>query len=157
MNVREALLVAERISRKGIKDWYRTHPRDRQAYLDSVFDIASLRGRIFFRAFDSLTNDQKWGAMAGALKTAIARFTPGDCHHVVYPEGLQAGPRRQLRIDLKNRGCERVSVDACRFETEPEIRLADALAGYVRAELYRGDGQRSVLTNLPDWLLDLDG
>ena len=38
---------------------------------------------------------------------------------------------------------------------DPEVRLADALAGYVRAELYR-DGERAELNNLPDWFVSLE-
>lgn len=37
------------------------------------------------------------------------------------------------------------------FQVHPEVRLADAIAGYVRGEIYRGDSQRSTLTTLPGW------
>lgn len=155
-NIRAALVEAERVSGKGIKDWYRTHPKDKQAYLEQVFDLASLHGRIFFAAFDFSTSKGKWHARANACESAIRVFTPGDCQHLMYVEGLGGSQSREkLRRELRERGCERVKVEPCPFDTEPEIRLADALAGYVRAELYRGDKQRAILTNLPDWLVEL--
>ena len=128
----------------------------RETYLEAVLDIPALRGRIFYRAFDALASNEKWGARVDTLESAIAAFTPGDCHHAMFPEGLTGNPRWQLRNDLKKRGCDGVTVGSAQFHSDPEVRLADAIAGYVRGELYRGDGQRAALTNIPDWFVDLE-
>ncbi len=155
-NVRRLLMAAESVSRKGLSDWRKTRPEQvRARYLEAVFEIQALRGRIFYCAFDRLTKDQYWPARADTLKAAISTFTPGNCHHLMAHEGLQRGPRQQLRIDLARRGCEGVTVASAQFYEDPEVRLSDAIAGYVRGELYRGDGQRAALTNIPDSFVDL--
>jgi hypothetical protein len=156
-NIKSQLLEAESRSKKYLSDWYHTRPvSTRERYLDAVLDISALRGRIFYRAFDTVAPNEKWGARVDTLESAINAFTPGDCHHAMFPEGLMGNPRHQLRMDLRRRGCDRVTVESAQFSAEPEVRLSDAIAGYVRGELYRGDGGRAILTNIPDWFLDLD-
>lgn len=156
-NIHNRLLEAERISKKNRTDWHRTHPHAvRERYLEAVFEIESIRSRIFFRPFDVLAPDEQWGARIGALDAAIRTFTTGRCQHAMYPEGLTRRPREQLMDELKSKGRERVTQHAALFEVDPEVRLADALAGYIRAELYRGDGQRAALTNIPDWFVNLE-
>ncbi len=156
-NVRRQLMEAERVSKKGLSDWHQSRPPSvREKYMEAVLDIRALRGRIFYCAFDCLTPDLYWNARVHTLRAAISVFTPGNCHHAMAHEGLQSNPRRRLGIDLANRGCERVTVDSAQFHAEPEVRLSDAIAGYVRGELFRGDGQRAPLTNLPDSFVDLE-
>lgn len=156
-NVHRLLLLAERISRKELRDWYRTRPRSvRELYIDAVLDIPGVQARIFYCPFDSLTSSGYWKARVATLAAAIGVFTPGNCHHRVAHEGLQSNPRRQLRIDLTNHGCDRVTVESAQFHAQPEVRLSDAIAGYVRGELYRGDGQRAQLTNIPHAFVNLE-
>lgn len=155
-NIREALLEAEKKSKKGIRDWRKTDSGAREKYIDSVLAIPGLNGRIFYHPFDSLTSKEYWDARLVTLTRSIGIYTPGDCHHQMFPEGLQGKPRNQLKYDLKNNGCERVTVESAQLIMDPEVRLSDALAGYIRGELYRGDGQRAALTNLPDWFLNLE-
>lgn len=154
-NVNRALLEAEKKSKKGIMDWHSAPPRVREAYLEEVLAIEAIRGRVFYHPFDALLAKDYWRARVTALSAAINRYTPGDCQHRMLPEGLKSNPRHQLRTDLKKCGCERVTVESAQLIMDPEVRLADALAGYVRVELYR-DGERAVLHNLPDWFLSLE-
>lgn len=154
-NIRQALIEAERLSKKKLTDW-RTTPADyRERYLEAILQISGLHGRIFYRAYDSIAMGDHGGARVETLRGAISKFTPGDCHHEMYHEGLQSKPRHLLRKELRERGCERVTVETAQFIMDPEVRLSDAIAGYVRAELYRGHGQRAPLTNLPDWFIEL--
>ena len=155
-NINRLLLEAENLSGKGLRDWRCTKPDSvRQRYLDAALSIPWLTGRVFYRAFDSQSASDRWPHRVDTLRAAIAMFTPGDCHHQIAHEGLTSNPRRQLRIDLMTRGCERVTVESADFLSGPEVRFSDALAGYVRSELYRGNGQRALLTNLPDSFVNL--
>ena len=156
-NITQQLMDAERISQKGLADWHGTHPPNiRERYLDAVLGIESLHGRFFFYPFDSLAPNEYWEARVSALAAAISVYTPGNCHHMMQHEGLKSNPRFQLRSDLRKRGCAGVSVETAQFVAEPEVRLSDAVAGYVRGELYRGDGSRAILTNVPDWFVNLE-
>jgi hypothetical protein len=156
-NVHRSLLEAERLSKKQLSDWRRTRPESaRERYIDAVLDVPGLQARIFYCPFDSLGPSEYWLARLETLVAAIAVFTPGNCHHRMAHEGLQSNTRRQLRIDLMNRGCDGVTVESAQFHAEPEVRLSDAIAGYVRGELYRGDGQRAVLTNIPHSFVNLE-
>jgi hypothetical protein len=155
-NVSRALLEAEQSTQKGRRDWFRT-PRDkRERYLEAVLGINSIRGRIFYCPFDCISKSQYWQARLDALGAAIIVFTPGHCQHLMAHDGLQGNSRHQLRRGLSTNGHTGVVVESGQFENDPEIRLADAIAGYVRSELYRGDGQRSALTNIPDFFVDLE-
>lgn len=156
-NITDALVRAERSSKKGLTDWHKTHSASaRQNYLDAVLNIEALRDRFFFCPYDSLAAGGYWDARLQTLAAAINVFTPGDCHHVMFHEGLQGRPRFNLRKGLRDCGCEAVSVETAQFVMDPEVRLSDAIAGYVRGELYRGDGQRAVLTNIPDGFVNLE-
>ena len=155
-NIREALFEAEQKSKKGLKDWRKTDTVARERYIDAVLAIPGLRGRVFYRPFDSLVSKEYWEARVVTLARAIQIYAPRDCHNQMFPEGLTGNPRNQLRHDLRKKGCERVTVESAQFIMDPEVRLSDALAGYIRGELYRGDGQRAVLTNLPDWFSNVE-
>jgi hypothetical protein len=159
INVRDALLQAEGTSRKGhFADWRCTTAQARADYIDAVLGIPAIKGRVFFQGFDALPNGQRSDVNVSTLSAAIRTYTPGNCHHQMMPEGFRsAGRRYNLRCELKKRGCEGVTVESADFIAHPEVRLADALAGYIRGELYREDGTRAVLTNLPDWFVDLQG
>ena len=157
-NVTKALLEAESRSKKGIKvDWRGTPTRIKADYMDIVLGIPGLRGRVFYHPFDSLRMHEHSNAREDTLQRVIARFTTGrDCHHAMHHEGLKGKPRHLLRLALQDRGCDGVTVETAELKSDPEVRLSDALAGYIRAELYRGDGNRAALTNLPDWFENLE-
>jgi hypothetical protein len=156
-NVNRYLLDAERHSGKGRSDWHKTRPDSMKArYLEAVLEIDAIRGRVFYYPFDVLHTREFFNARATALGAAITTFTPGDCHHRMFPEGLQGQPREQLKSALRAMGHKLVAAESAQFNTDPEVRLADALAGYIRGELYRGDGGRSQLTNLPDSFVNLE-
>jgi hypothetical protein len=155
-NIRKALAAAEQLSKKGLVDWNKSPAQMRERYIDAVLAIPGLHGRIFYLAVDSLPMPRHGEPRLQALNSAIGRFTTGDCHHQMFPEGMrQSRQRHALRKALIVCGCERVTVETAQFVMDPEVRLSDALAGYIRGELYRGDGERAKLTNLPDWFLDL--
>ena len=155
-NVRNALLEAEQGSRKGHADWFRTSHEKRERYIEAVLGIESLRRRIFFCPFDALLDSEYWGAIQTTLDAAICVYSTGRCHHLIAHEGLQGKTRFLLRRALMKRGHSRIGMDSGQLAKDPEIRLADAIAGYVRCELYRGDSQRAVLTNIPDFFENLE-
>lgn len=155
-NVHRNLLDAERSSCKRLLDWHKTSRESRERYIDAVLAISYLQARVFYCPFDSLANHEYPRVRAETLAAAIAVFTPGRCHHRIAHEGLQSRPRQQLRLALLGRGCERVTVESAQFFAEPEVRLSDALAGYIRGELYRDEQQRAALTNLPDLFVNLE-
>ena len=152
-SVIDSLVAAERRSGKGLRDWHKTDRRAREYYLSLVLDISDVD--IFYTAYDRLHSSACFGARADVLAAAIRRFSPGDCHHMVLPEGLKGAPRRQLLNMLIGAGCSRVTVESVDFFQNPEVRLADAMAGMIRAEIYRG-GNRAPLTNIPERFVDLE-
>jgi hypothetical protein len=117
--------------------------------------IQGLSARVFFSAFDRLRPQQYCQAREATLEAAIRFFTMGNCHHMMFHEGLNSAPRNQLRLALGQRNCQGVTVEPARLAAYPEVRLSDAIAGYIRGELFRGDGARAVLANLPDLFVDL--
>lgn len=156
-NIRNALIEAERISNKGLLDWHKSPPAVRERYIDAVLALPNLKGRVFYLPVDSMPMPRHGESRLYALNRAIEVFTTGDAHHQMFPEGLrQSKQRHLLRKALNACGKERVTVETAQFVMDPEVRLSDALAGYIRGEIYRGDGNRSELTNLPDWFINLE-
>jgi hypothetical protein len=158
-DIRRLLLEAESVSRKGaIKDWSKT-PRDRrERYLDALWGIPYLVGRVFYVPFDQLRADETWEPRLSTLARAIDKFTLGSgrCDHEIHPEGTTGQQRHAIRRVLLRRGYRNINMKGATFKKYPESRLADALAGYIREELYRGGDERSPLTNLPNWFENLE-
>lgn len=155
--VAQSLLEAEARSGKGTRDWHDVRdPGVRVDYIERVLSISALRDRIFFSARDRVVCAEYWGTRLDVLTAAIRAYSHGGrCHHEVFPEGLPLQPRLHLREDLKARGIRRLTVQSAAFDTNPEVRCADALANYVRVRLFHAERAGRLMPELPDWLVRL--
>lgn len=152
-NLHDHLVEIEQLTQKGRKDWFKTAPRVRERYIEAVRGLEMIR--VFYCPFDARIKTEISKARIDTLSAAIKVFTTGHCEHRIAYEGLKSKPREQLRKALSGMGHARVSAISAQIKEDPEVRLADALAGYIRSELYRG-GERMALTNLPDEFINLE-
>lgn len=154
--IREALLTAEQASGKGTTDWHSTKdPVIRSRYLELVLSIRSLTGRVFYGARDRLSPADYWEARLEVLALAVGSYSNAPCRYSVAHEGFTSNPREKLRRDLVKRGVRRLEITAGEMESKPEIRLVDALAGYIRGERFGGSRASSLFPNMPGWFVDL--
>jgi hypothetical protein len=149
---RHQLLHAESVSLKGKKDWHATkNQAQRVKYIETITDIAELRGCVFH---DCYRNNAKnyWSMTVDSLDRALTRFSCQQAA-IVFHQGFNSGSRNKLQKDLRERGHD-VSVASANQENLPEVRLADAVCGYLGVLESRGR-IANAYPDCPEWLVDL--
>jgi hypothetical protein len=138
--VRQALERLERASGKGVRKWSKATPRQRLAYLTAVFQLPALHGRLFAAHFTNTTT-----YLPCVLTTITQAVTAGAAGHpsraTVLIDGLQKTVRQEvaaaLRVQLQSHQIRVEKVRGLDEESDALMRLADALAGFVRHALER--------------------
>ncbi len=153
--VRETLLRAEDTSGKGTTDWNKTtDPLVRLDYIESVLGIECLRGRAFYRSHDAISPKKYWPARIATVVEAIKAFGEGYCRFEIAHEGLTVENRERLKRELRRLNLRRLETVTGKMMHKPEIRVADALAGYVRSKLFGGTAAIA-LPDIPRWFIKL--
>ena len=151
--VKDELEQAERASGKGKQDWKGTrHVPHRVNYIERVLAMENLRGTFFYAEY---TNNRKeyWAYTVEALVLAITRFGK-DRHNIVRHQGLNFKSRQKLKQALARSGYS-IEIQSG-SERRAEIRLADALSGYLGL-VRHNSGSRSAadFPNVPEWVVNL--
>ena len=143
---------AERASAKGKQDWKGTkNPKQRIDYLERIFAIEDLKGTIFYAAYENHEKDY-WSYTVDALSIAVARFAQNS-HSFIRHQGFNYKTREKLKAHLRMSGAS--------FEIQSgadkrcEIRLADALAGFIGVVKYSGSDSANLYPDIPEWFVDL--
>ncbi len=129
----EKLEAAETSSGKGKVKWHRSR-QGREAYIESIFS-ASIHFRVYYQTFTGPELSYEL-ATVQATANAIDAF----CHRegienykaTIVIDGLHRSVQHRMGKLLRNLGIRTKSVRGERDETNPMIRLADAIAGIVR-------------------------
>jgi hypothetical protein len=155
----ERLEAAETASGKGKVKWHRSR-QGREAYIESIFSD-NLHFRVYYQTF---TGSELSYELATVQATANA--IDAYCHSegiteykaTIVIDGLHRSLQHRIGKLLRNLGIRTKSVRGERDETNPMIRLADAVAGIVR-ESSEGNARfkairedlerRSSITKLP--------
>jgi hypothetical protein len=133
--VRQALERLERASGKGLRKWVKATPRQRLAYMTPVLQLPALHGRLFVAHFTDTT------AYVPCVLTAIARAVitgaaGQPARATILIDGLQKGIRQHaaaaLRAQLQPQQIRLEKVRGLNEQSDALMRLADALAGFVR-------------------------
>jgi len=148
--VRQALERLERASGKGRRKWMKATPRQRLAYLTAVLQLPALHGRMFAAHFTETTT-----YLPCILTTVTAAVTAGaagqPARATVLIDGLQKGLRQNvaaaLRAQLHPHQIRLEKVRGLDEQSDALMRLADALAGFVRHAL---EGRPALATLLAD-------
>jgi hypothetical protein len=130
-DARQFLERIERETGKGKRKWTASIPRQRHAYTQQIFQQDLLRGRLFYGHFERTTIYQP--CIIETIAGAIARVETGaDYQATILIDGLQKDERNPVATTLRRRGIRVKKVRGMRDESEPLLRLADAMAGFVR-------------------------
>lgn len=126
----------EQVTGKGTRKWQRTAFAQRLAYLRAVLGTLLFHGTIFFasyartHAYRDLTVD----ATAKAIRHK-AKDMEGGYETTVLVDGLDRKQERHMGTGLRRARLKIKKVKGVRDESDPLIRLADAIAGFVRDAL----------------------
>lgn len=144
---------AERVSCKGKQDWKGTkniHQRIR--YISEVLQIERLRGTVFYAAYEN-NKKEYWTYTVDALSMAIQRFA-ADRHSIVRHQGFNFKSREKLKKAMSDAGCS-FEIQSGSQQKRAEIRLADALAGYLGMSMYGDSTTAGYFPDVPEWFVDL--
>jgi hypothetical protein len=151
---RHDLLQAEAVSMKDRKDWSDTkNAYQRIKYIEVVLGMGGLRGRVFFACYRN-TKDY-WNLTVATLDAALHHFCGGDCRRLISHQGFNSQTRYKLRKALTARGW-RVEVDPAGQKLHPEMRLADALCGYLGICHNEDSKVADKFPEMPDWFVNLN-
>ena len=150
---RHALLHAESVSLKGKLKWSdTTNHAQRIKYLQVALNLDELRGRIFFGRYTDTNKGKYWTHTLDSLSEAMCTFAAGRCC-AVHHQGLNAGSRDRMKKDLRSRGFD-AHVHPADQSLRPEIRLADALCGYLGICCDPDHKMINAYPERPDWFVE---
>lgn len=121
----------ERESKKGRDKWRKADYDERLAYMRAVVADAQFAGALCFVTFDQVSDYDT--ATVSAIARAIEHAHPASETRVeIFVDGLTDAMQKEYAKQLRKLVTSFVSVRGVpRDESEPLIRLADAVAGFV--------------------------
>lgn len=128
-NLRDFLLKTEKETGKKLLKWHRTNFDIRNNYLSKVLGSWFLRHSVFFSRYET-----KAYVELTILTTAkaILQRAKGDYKATIFVDGLNEKGIRRFAAGLRKLKIRVRKVRGIRDESDPLIRLADALAGFLR-------------------------
>lgn len=136
----ELLLDAEKESGKGKLKWSKNSTAKRYAYIDKTLR-AKLPLCIYYQIFKGLSLSYEFAtvlAIASAINSYVRSERITDYKATVIIDGLPRTMQGQVAKLLRNFGIRTRTVRGERDQSNPGIRLADAIAGLIR-QAYLGD------------------
>ncbi len=137
----------ERTSRKGLAKWGKANKDNRLIYLRTIVSNDRFRDILLFSYVFQETKDYV-GATIRAIDLAVASLHPSTSPVHVYIDGLVKTQYKVYKNRLRKLGCRVEKVRGRKDESEPLIRLADAVAGATRDLLEYGDNELKELFSL---------
>lgn len=138
--LRNILVKIEASTNKGNKKWSKTPIAQKNAYLQSVLKLRLLHKKIFYAEFVQTTD--YLGCVIIAVAKGIKQKVTDDYKATVLIDGLDKAQRKIVGARLRRAHIRIDKVRGLREQSDELIRLADAIAGFVRAGL---EGKSSVL------------
>jgi hypothetical protein len=128
-HINDLLIEIEEQSGKRLRKWSKARFGYRLAYIEAVIEQPLFRGLILFsrhansQAYFDLTVETTARAIHHKNKEALA---------TVVVDGLRGRDVNRFKTRLRGSGVNVRKVRGARDESEPIVRLADAVAGFVR-------------------------
>lgn len=151
--IADDLHLAERVSMKGKQDWKGTkNIEQRIRYIQEILSIDNLQGSVFYSAYEN-HDKQYWDYTVDALTRAVGRFG-ANRHSIIRHQGFNYRSREKLKAALAVSGYS-YEIQSGSQEKRAEIRLADALSGYIGLVRFSGAQTASYYPDIPAWFVDL--
>ena len=141
--LRRRLRTIERLSRKDDKKWTKARRTERTVYLQQVIRVEGFAGRLYYAHYEETHayTDLTIHSTAEALRDAAQ----GLYEATVIIDGLRRPERRRVAAGLRQRHIPVDKVRGIRDQVDEFIRLADAIAGWVRDSLEGNEDLRALL------------
>lgn len=129
-DLRKLLRQIEKRSGKIKRKWKHTTISQRLAYLQEIINERKLHGKLFFQEF---TNTIDYlNCTIAAIAAGVSHSAPQQYKVVILIDGLGKEARKIVGTRLRARHIHTEKVRGVRDETDEFIRLADAIAGFMR-------------------------
>lgn len=129
-DLRKLLRQIEKRSGKIKRKWKHTTIRQRLSYLQKIINERRFHGKLFFQEFTHTTD--YLNCTITAIAAGISHSAPQHYKAVILIDGLGKEERKIVGASLRARRIHTEKVRGVRDETDEFIRLADALAGFIR-------------------------
>ena len=130
----------ERTSRKRHVKWGRANKKNRLVYLRTVVSDVRFQDILLFSYVFRKPKDYI-GATIRGIDLAVANLQVSNLPVSVYIDGLIRTQYKEYQVRLRQLGCQVGKVRGGKDESEPLIRLADAVAGATRDFLEYEDNE----------------
>ena len=141
--LRQTCIDIEAISRKGTRKWVKsTHDR-RLAYIQRVLRRSEIRGKLYFAEYRS--PQDYLSATVETIGSALGLPANNEHKATVFIDGLSRSSERGVGLLLRRSGLPIQKVRGLNDESEPLIRLADAVCGFVRGAIEGNTDMRTLL------------
>jgi len=131
---RELLKRTEYPSGKGKKKWTRATRKQRRLYIQTVIERPEFRGKLFYARFRNTT--EYLSCVIQAIARALTMASSGQRYEAtVWIDGLGKKEQHKVATGLRELHVRVKKVRGLRDELDEFIRLADAIAGFVRDSL----------------------
>lgn len=132
----DRLATIEQSTHKGRRKWKKSEPARRLAYMRAVLRELAPLFRLFYGVHYS-TRDYTT-ATASTAAAVLELVAAGDDRATVLVDALSAERQKEIGVMLRRRKVRADVRGIKRDESNPLIRLADAIAGFVRDALEGG-------------------
>lgn len=128
--LRRKLEMIERESKKGIRKWFHTNNERRESDIKKVIDSNLLKNCIFYSKYE----DAKSYTDLTILTTTktILQKAKKPYSATILVDGLSKRERYRFAVDLRKLKVKVRKVQGISDQSDAFIRLADAIAGFVR-------------------------
>lgn len=134
----------ERASGKGKAKWMKVRRRQRLPYIQGVLSLAELKNALYFSFYKGAKSYMALTVLSTAK--AILLAAPAPSQAIIYVDGLPRPRLRWFGTELRHLSVHSSKVIGVRREEASALmRLADALAGFVRASLLGQDEEMAAL------------
>jgi len=123
----------EQASKKGLVKWHKASFDRKLVYLNAILSNPSFKGRIFFSHYSQTTSYVELTVYSTAK--AILERAKDDYKATVVVDGLRRNEVAHFARELRKLHIRVKKVRGVRDESNALIRLADAIAGFVRDAL----------------------
>ncbi|MBI4610221.1 MAG: DUF3800 domain-containing protein [Candidatus Rokubacteria bacterium] len=125
------LAEVEKETGKGALPWHKSRHEPRSAYMDRLLGDPKLRGAVFYSVYPG-TRAYRDLTLLTIAKALGERTGKRDYKVTVVIDGLRRGETRQVAVGLRRIRVPVRKVRGGREESNALLRLADAMAGFIR-------------------------
>lgn len=126
------LIELEKSSGKKDKKWQKARKKERLAYISGVIDSNKFGNKLFYSYFDKVGVNYYYYIIFTLVKLFSSRSPYKDTQVVITIDALDKRTRRKASAELRSFGIKTNLVRGKKDESSSLLRLADAVAGFVR-------------------------